>query len=135
VPARDYQSSDQQAWLRCQTLAFLRTAYFDDVLTSKPVPIRGAELVAVDNSTIVGLLDLTLDGQSARVSDAAEAKTDKIMLRVFFCTAGRKIILLLSGYDKGRDTSGRRQDRAISGARKLMTAHQEAQKRASKRRG
>src|SRR5260370_17805289 len=73
--------------------------------------------------------------KAARVSDAAEAKTDKIMLRVFFCTAGRKIILLLSGYDKGRDTSGRRQDRAISGARKLMTAHQEAQKRASKRRG
>jgi hypothetical protein len=54
------------------------------------------------------------------------AKSENIKLRVFFCTAGRKIILLLSGYDKGRDTSGRRQDREIARARKLMTAHQEA---------
>ncbi len=54
------------------------------------------------------------------------------MLRVFFCTAGRKIILLLSGYDKGRDSSGRRQDREISRARKLLSAHQEAQKCAGK---
>lgn len=59
--------------------------------------------------------------KAARVSDAAEAKTDKIMLRVFFCTAGRKIILLLSGYDKGRDTSGRRQDRGIYASARVRT--------------
>jgi len=70
--------------------------------------------------------------KAGRVSDAAAAKAEKIMLRVFFCTAGRKIILLLSGYDKGRDSSGRRQDREISRARKLLSAHQEAQKRAGK---
>jgi len=50
------------------------------------------------------------------------AKAEKIMLRVFFCTAGRKIILLLSGYDKGRDSSGRRQDREISRARKAVVS-------------
>jgi hypothetical protein len=64
--------------------------------------------------------------KAGRVSDPAAAKSENIKLRVFFCTAGRKIILLLSGYDKGRDTSGRRQDREIARARKLMTAHQEA---------
>jgi ribosome-binding protein aMBF1 (putative translation factor) len=37
--------------------------------------------------------------------------------------AGRKIILLLSGYDKGKDQSVRRQDREIAKARKVMTAH------------
>ena len=73
--------------------------------------------------------------KAGRVSDAAAAKSEKVMLRVFFCTAGRKIILLLSGYDKGKDQSDRRQNREITNARKLLTAYQEAQKRASKQRG
>ncbi len=56
------------------------------------------------------------------------------MLRVFFCTAGRKIILLVSAYDKARDPSDRRQQREIARARKLLTAHREALRRAGKRR-
>ena len=48
--------------------------------------------------------------KAGRVSAAASAKAEKIMLRLFFCTSGRKIILLLSGYDKGKDQSGRRHD-------------------------
>jgi len=59
---------------------------------------------------------------------------EAILLRVFFCTAGRKIILLLGGYDKARDPSDRRQEREIAKARKLLTAYRESQKRARKRR-
>ena len=59
---------------------------------------------------------------------------EKILLRVFFCTAGRKIILLMSGYDKAEDPSERRQNREIAKARKLLTAYQEAQKRSRKKR-
>jgi|SRR5712691_246908 len=59
---------------------------------------------------------------------------EKIMLRVFFCTSGRKIILLMSGYDKARDASDRRQEREIAKARRLLRAHQEAEKRGSRRR-
>ena len=51
---------------------------------------------------------------------------EAILLRVFFCTAGHKIILLLDGYDKGRDSSTRRQQREIARARKLLTAYREA---------
>lgn len=58
----------------------------------------------------------------------------KILLRVFFCTAGRKVILLMSGYDKAEDPNERRQRREIANARKLVTAYQEAQKRSRKRR-
>lgn len=54
---------------------------------------------------------------------------EKILLRVFFCTVGRKIILLMSGYDKGDDPGERRQQREIGKARKLITAHREAAKR------
>jgi phage-related protein len=67
-----------------------------------------------------------------RVSDTAAAKSEKILLRVFFCTAGRKIILLLNGYDKGTDDSGKRQEREIARARKLLTAYQESRRRATK---
>jgi hypothetical protein len=58
---------------------------------------------------------------------------EKIMLRVFFCTSGRKIILLMSGYDKARDASDRRQEREIAKARRLLRAHQEAEKRGRRR--
>jgi len=58
---------------------------------------------------------------------------EKIMLRVFFCTSGRKIILLMSGYDKAKDASDRRQEREIARARRLLRAHQEAQKRGGRR--
>ena len=73
--------------------------------------------------------------KAGRVSDAAAAKSDRIMLRLFFCTAERKIILLLSGYDKGKDPGGGRQNKEIANARKLMTAYHEARKRATRRLG
>ena len=58
------------------------------------------------------------------------AETEAILLRLFFCAAGRKIILLLSGYDKAKNPGDRRQDWEIAEARKLLTAHREAEKRA-----
>ena len=61
------------------------------------------------------------------------AETESVLLRVFFCTSGRKRILLLRGYDKARDPSDRREDREIAAARKLSTAHREAEKRAKAR--
>ena len=73
VEVRDYRPSDEQAWLRCRVIAFLGTAYFDDVCTSKPVPVRGAALVAIDQtgSLIVGVLDLSVDGAMATIDTIA----------------------------------------------------------------
>jgi putative component of toxin-antitoxin plasmid stabilization module len=44
-------------------------------------------------------------------------KQPAILLRVFFHAHGQRIILLLGGYDKGRDPSERRQQREIKAAR------------------
>ena len=63
------------------------------------------------------------------VPAASAAKAEKIMLRVFFCTSGRRIILLLSGYDKAKDPGNTHQDREIARARKLLRAHEEAERR------
>jgi hypothetical protein len=57
-----------------------------------------------------------------------------VLLRVFFSTHGRRIILLIGGYDKQRDASTRRQRSEIERARKVLTAFIEAEKRQRKRR-
>lgn len=64
--------------------------------------------------------------------DELDSPPEAVLLRVFFRTAGRKIILLMSGYDKGESPSERHQNKEIENARKLIRAHDEAQKRAAK---
>ena len=54
---------------------------------------------------------------------------EEILLRAFFSTAGRKIILLLSGYDKARHSSDRWQQREIAEARRSLAAYRERQRR------
>jgi hypothetical protein len=49
-----------------------------------------------------------------------EPDEGKILLRVFFHPHGNKLILLLSGYDKGERTSKAHQQEEIDAARKLL---------------
>jgi hypothetical protein len=55
---------------------------------------------------------------------------EEILIRAFFTTGGRKIILLLSGYDKARHSSDRWQQREIAEARRYLAAYRERQRRA-----
>lgn len=56
----------------------------------------------------------------------------RVLLRVFVHFYGDRVVLLLGGYDKGADPSGRRQEREIARARTLLTAWEEQQKRQKK---
>jgi putative component of toxin-antitoxin plasmid stabilization module len=47
--------------------------------------------------------------------------SDEILLRVFVHFYGDKAILLLGGYDKGKNNSAKRQDAEIAKARKFLT--------------
>ena len=60
-----------------------------------------------------------------------------VLLRVFVHFHGDKVILLLSGYDKGDDPSKKRQEREIAAARKYLRVwkQQESKKKAAERRG
>jgi ribosomal protein S18 acetylase RimI-like enzyme len=71
VLIRDYEPADDQAWLRCRVLSFLGTAYFDDVMPAKKSPELGAELVAEESGTIVGVLDLSAEGEIATIDTIA----------------------------------------------------------------
>lgn len=71
-PIRDYRTSDETSWLRCRVLAFLDTAYYDDVWTAKPrLPSPGFELVTVHGTTVVGILDVDIDGPDATIDTVA----------------------------------------------------------------
>jgi hypothetical protein len=63
--------------------------------------------------------------------------SEDILLRVFCTTQAGKVILLLHGYDKGRDASRRRQQREIAEARrrKNIVEQRAAVERKTRRRG
>jgi hypothetical protein len=52
----------------------------------------------------------------------SQAVDQAVLLRVFCTFHGRRIVLLYSGYDKGKDPSARRQQQEIKKARKLHAA-------------
>jgi putative component of toxin-antitoxin plasmid stabilization module len=62
---------------------------------------------------------------------------ESILLRVFVHFHGRRVVLLLSGYDKQDDASKKRQEKEIAFARKCLSAwnQQEARRRAKERKG
>jgi hypothetical protein len=53
-------------------------------------------------------------------SDLPAPSREKILLRVFFHAHGTRVILLLSGYDKGTRSNPRHQQREIERARALL---------------
>ena len=53
-------------------------------------------------------------------------KSDRlVLLRVFFAVEGSRIVVLLSGYDKGRSSSRKKQQGLIKAARKLLKQHKQ----------
>ena len=65
---------------------------------------------------------------------SSSAPSKKILLRLFVHFHGQKVILLLHGYDKGRNDSPRRQNREIQEAQKRLRAWKAAQSRAAAKR-
>jgi hypothetical protein len=58
-----------------------------------------------------------------------DASPERILLRVFFHAHGNRVILLLSGYDKGRRSSDRHQQKEIERARGYLKEWQAEQAR------
>jgi ribosomal protein S18 acetylase RimI-like enzyme len=70
---RDYAGGDEPAWLRCRLLSFLSTAYFDDVVRTKPtIPSPGFELVAIGpRDAVAGLMDVTVEDTTGTIDNLA----------------------------------------------------------------
>ncbi len=63
----------------------------------------------------------------------AKLPHSSVLLRVFCTFEGSEVVLLLGGYNKGKDPSKRRQQVEIKKARTRLTKHKEAQKRQAAR--
>jgi len=61
------------------------------------------------------------------------AKREKVLLRVFCHAYGRKVVLLLNGYDKAGDPSDKRQQREITLARRRLVVFKARQALGRKR--
>ncbi len=71
---RTYGPGDEKQWVRCRTLAFLDSAYFDNVLVAKERYEHPAiELVAVVDDTVIGLMDVELED----VAGGIDASNDR----------------------------------------------------------
>ena len=63
---------------------------------------------------------------SAGIADVGRARRD-VLVRVFCAFSGNKVVILLGGYDKRRDSSAKRQQREIVAARATLAAWKRAQ--------
>jgi ribosomal protein S18 acetylase RimI-like enzyme len=69
---RDYKPEDEEDWLRCRVLSFLHSAYYDDVVPKHPPPtLPGFGLVAEESGTLVGVLDVSVEGELATIDTIA----------------------------------------------------------------
>lgn len=65
---REYRPEVEEGWLRCRVLAFLHSAYYDNVLREKErYRYPAIELVAELDGTIVGLIDLECEAEPGTV--------------------------------------------------------------------
>lgn len=58
---------------------------------------------------------------SAGIAEVGRARRD-VLVRVFCTFTGNKVVILLGGYDKRRDSSAKRQQREIAVARAALSA-------------
>ncbi|WP_152656654.1 GNAT family N-acetyltransferase [Oceanobacillus sp. CFH 90083] len=65
---RAYTPADEKSWLQCRVLAFLETAYFDNVLQEKETYENPSiELVAEADGNIAGLIDIEYEVEERTV--------------------------------------------------------------------
>lgn len=62
-------------------------------------------------------------------ADAGDDSDEGVLLRIYFMTAGRKLILLVAGYDKERYGGGKREQKAIATARRRIREQKERERR------
>lgn len=75
---RPYQPADEAQWLRCRVLAFLETAYFDDVQREKKRYANPSiELVAALDQQIIGLIDIECETVPGSVCSPHPTATGK----------------------------------------------------------
>ncbi len=123
-------------WLREELSPRKRRALgaaMNNVLQALGVKVCGTEF---GRQLGTGLFEFRLRGmdlaKAAPGSVSVERDEAKMLLRVFCHAHGDKLILLLGGYDKGEDTSAKRQAQEIAIARRRLRDWQRRRRRGSR---
>lgn len=67
---REYRPEDEQQWLRCRVISFLDTSYYCDVKQVKEAYTHPSiELVAEEDGSIIGLMDIEMDSDDLIKAD------------------------------------------------------------------
>lgn len=74
------------------------------------------------------------DGDPPAKAAGKEGPPGKVLLRAFCHAYGKRVVLLLGGYDKGEDPSEKRQQQEIKTARKRLKAWKQTQQKTKKKR-
>lgn len=115
-----------------------------DTAIGRVLSVRGIDLVRTEwlKALGEGLHEFRVRHDADEIvrmfgGDAPEVgrQSKKVLLRVFVHFYGKKVVLLLGGYDKGDDPKGRRQQREIAEARRLLGQFKERQRRERRRKG
>jgi hypothetical protein len=128
-----------QRWL--DSLSEQKFAAIDAAIRHR-LAVQGLDLARTSWLTPLGegLYEFRVRSSAAEIErmygDAGKAVpegTESILLRMFVHFYGQRVVLLLDGYDKGEDSSVRRQQREITAARKILKAWRAQQARERKR--
>jgi hypothetical protein len=113
-----------------------------DTAIDRVLSVRGIDLVRTEwlKALGAGLHEFRIRHDGAEVArmfggeltDPPSGR-EKVLLRLFVHFYGRKVVLLLGGYDKGNDSQERRQQREIAEARRLLRQFKDRQRQ--RRRG
>ncbi len=124
--------------LRCGVVPY-EIEFYEDNAGRKPCLEWIRELGARERRVLGTALREILQQQGIRVCSSPFGKQlgeglfefrlreDNLLLRVFCHAYGNQIVLLLSGYDKGKHPGSRRQQREIAEARKRLSAWRQRQ--------
>lgn len=73
IEIKDYSEEYEKQWLRCRVLAFLDTAYFDNVLREKEIYENPSlSLIALEEDNLVGLIEMEIDTEQVRICSNGE---------------------------------------------------------------
>lgn len=102
-----YKSSNETEWLYCRVLSFLKTAYYNDVLTSKPSYKNPAiELVAILENKVVGLLDIEIESKPKDICSSEAIRSGMVHnMAVHPYYQRKKIAQMMLDYSKSLKVS------------------------------
>ncbi|MHA1968664.1 MAG: GNAT family N-acetyltransferase [Candidatus Hodarchaeales archaeon] len=79
IKIQQYSTLDEEEWLKCHTQSYYQSGFFDTLLKVKPrYETPSIELVGLNETKIVGILDIELEEEAGQLCNNNKQKTGLI---------------------------------------------------------